>query len=322
VFLVVNKVDNYKKLDEIHEFYSLGFPKLFGISANNGTGTGDLLDELVAGLPKEALEENNDDLPKITIVGRPNAGKSSLLNVLLGNDRTIVTPVPGTTRDSIHSHYKYFGLDFLLIDTAGIRKKSKVDENIEFYSVMRAIRSIEASDVCMLMVDAERGFETQDLNIFSLAEKNHKGIVILVNKWDLIEKETNTHKEFEENIRRKIMPFKDVPIIFVSVLNKQRIFKAVESAIEVYKSRSRKIPTAQLNDFILPLIQQFPPPSVKGKFVKIKFATQLPTSFPAFAFFCNLPQYIRDPYKRFIENKLREEFNFSGVPMEIYFRQK
>jgi GTP-binding protein len=241
---------------------------------------------------------------------------------LLGIDRTIVTPVAGTTRDSINSHYKYFGLDFLLIDTAGIRKKAKVEENIEFYSVMRAIRSIESSDVCILMVDAERGFEAQDLNIFSLVEKNHKGVVVLVNKWDLIEKTTNTHKQFEENIREKIMPFKDVPIIFTSVLSKQRIFKAVESAIEVYKNRSRKITTSQLNDFILPIIQQTPPPAIKGKYVKIKYVTQLPTAFPAFAFFCNLPQYIREPYKRFIENKLREKFNFSGVPIEIYFRQK
>jgi GTP-binding protein len=289
----------------------------------NGTGTGELLDDLVAGMPREdTVPDEEKDLPRIAIIGRPNAGKSSLLNVLLGNDRTIVTPVPGTTRDSINSRYKYFGMDFLLIDTAGIRKKAKVEENIEFYSVMRAIRSIESSDVCILMVDAERGFESQDLNIFSLVEKNHKGVVILVNKWDLIEKQTNTHKQFESAIREKIAPFKDVPIIFTSVLSKQRIFKAVESAIEVYKNRSRKISTSQLNDFILPVIQQYPPPSVKGKYVKIKYVTQLPTIFPAFAFFCNLPQYIREPYKRFIENKLREQFNFSGVPMEIYFRQK
>lgn len=323
VFLVVNKADTYKQLVDINEFYSLGFSQLYGISAVNGTGTGELLDDVVAGMTKEEAEtKEEENLPKIAIIGRPNAGKSSLLNVLLGNDRTIVTPVPGTTRDSINSHYKYFGLDFLLIDTAGIRKKAKVEENIEFYSVMRAIRSIESSDVCILMVDAERGFEAQDLNIFSLVEKNHKGVVILVNKWDLIEKQTNTHKQFEEAIREKIMPFKDVPIIFTSVLSKQRIFKSVESAIEVYKNRSRKITTSQLNDFILPIIQQTPPPAIKGKYVKIKYVTQLPTVFPAFAFFCNLPQYIREPYKRFIENKLREKFNFSGVPMEIYFRQK
>jgi GTP-binding protein len=323
VFLVVNKADNYKQLDEINEFYRIGFPRLYGISAMNGTGTGELLDDLVAGMPREdTVPDEEKDLPRIAIVGRPNVGKSSLLNMLLGNDRTIVTPVAGTTRDSINSRYKYFGMDFLLIDTAGIRKKAKVEENIEFYSVMRAIRSIESSDVCILMVDAERGFESQDLNIFSLIEKNHKGVVILVNKWDLIEKQTNTHKLFEAAIREKIMPFKDVPVIFTSVLSKQRIFKSVESAIEVYKNRSRKITTSQLNDFILPVIQHTPPPSVKGKYVKIKYVTQLPTSFPAFAFFCNLPQYIREPYKRFIENKLREQFNFSGVPMEIYFRQK
>jgi len=323
VFLVVNKADTYKQLPDINEFYSLGFSQLYGISAVNGTGTGDLLDDVVAGMTKEETDNiEEENLPKIAIIGRPNAGKSSLLNVLLGNDRTIVTPVAGTTRDSINSHYKYFGLDFLLIDTAGIRKKSKVEEDIEFYSVMRAIRSIESSDVCILMVDAERGFEAQDLNIFSLVKKNHKGVVILVNKWDLIEKQTNTHKQFEEAIREKIMPFKDVPIIFTSVLSKQRIFKSVESAIEVYKNRSRKITTSQLNDFILPIIQQTPPPAIKGKYVKIKYVTQLPTAFPAFAFFCNLPQYIREPYKRFIENKLREKFNFSGVPIEIYFRQK
>ena len=323
VFLVVNKADTYKQLPDINEFYSLGFSQLYGISAVNGTGTGELLDDVVAGMTQDETEKvEEEDLPKIAIIGRPNAGKSSLLNVLLGNDRTIVTPVAGTTRDSINSRYKYFNLDFLLIDTAGIRKKSKVEEDIEFYSVMRAIRSIESSDVCILMVDAERGFEAQDLNIFSLVEKNHKGIVILVNKWDLIEKQTNTHKQFEENIREKIIPFKDVPIIFTSVLSKQRIFKAVESAIEVYKNRSRKISTSQLNDFFLPIIQQTPPPAIKGKYVKIKYVTQLPTSFPAFAFFCNLPQYIREPYKRFIENKMREKFNFSGVPIEIYFRQK
>jgi GTP-binding protein len=260
--------------------------------------------------------------PNIAIVGRPNAGKSSLVNMLLGNERNIVTPIPGTTRDSIHSHYNYFGLDFNLIDTAGIRKKAKVTENIEFYSVMRAIRSIESSDVCMLMVDAERGFESQDLNIFSLIEKNHKGVVILVNKWDLIEKENNTHKDFEEHIRQQIAPFRDVPILFTSVINKQRIFKAVETAIRVFKNRSKKIGTAELNDFVLPIINDTPPPVSKGKYVRIKYVMQLPTVFPSFAFFCNHPQYLKEPYKRFIENKLREHFDFNGVPMEIYFRQK
>ena len=327
VFLVANKMDNHTQLADMPEFYKLGFKELFGVSAMSGSGTGELLDELVKVLPDKEpynfeVPDAKEELPKIAIIGRPNAGKSSLVNVLLGNERTIVTPVPGTTRDSIHSHYKYFDLEFMLIDTAGIRKKSKVSENIEFYSVMRAIRSIESSDVCILMIDAERGFESQDLNIFSLVEKNHKGVVILVNKWDLVEKQTNTHKDFEEMIRRQISPFKDVPIIFTSVLTKQRIFKGVEAAIEVYKNRSRKIPTAKLNEYILPVLEQTPPPISKGKVVKIKFATQLPMAYPAFAFFCNHPQYIREPYKRFLENKLREQFNFSGVPMEIYFRQK
>jgi len=328
VFIIANKVDNYKLLDDIHEFHRLGFDKLYGISAMSGSGTGDLLDEMVKFLPDQETSGAADDetgetpLPRIAIVGRPNAGKSSLANLLLGTDRTIVTPKPGTTRDSIHSHYKYFDLEFQLIDTAGIRKKSKVEEDIEFYSVMRAIRSIESSDVCILMVDAERGFEAQDLNIFSLIEKNHKGVVVLVNKWDLIEKETNTHKHFEEDIREKLSPFTDVPIIFTSVLTKQRVFKAVEAAVEVFRNRSRKISTSELNDFLLPLINSMPPPAWKGKFVKIKFATQLPGRYPSFALFCNLPQYIREPYKRFLENKLRERFNFNGVPIEIFFRQK
>jgi GTPase len=335
VIVVANKLDNNKQIDDIHEFYKLGFDQLHGISSVSGSGTGELLDEVVSGFEKnddaemQSIDENGEtqnlasqQLPKIAVIGRPNAGKSSLVNVLLGNDRAIVTPVPGTTRDSIHSHYKYFGLEFLLIDTAGIRKKAKVEENIEFYSVMRAIRSIESSDICILMVDAERGFEAQDLNIFSLVEKNHKGVVILVNKWDLIEKETNTHKAFEESIREKIAPFKDVPIIFTSVLTKQRIYKAVESAVEVFKNRSRKISTSELNDFLLPIINETPPPSWKGKYIKIKYVTQLPIAYPAFAIFCNHPQYVREPYKRFLENKLREKFSFSGVPFEIYFRQK
>jgi GTP-binding protein len=340
VILVVNKVDSYKMMNDVHEFHKLGLGDFFSIASTSGSGTGDLMDEVVRVFPAiekqqpendaatqgdESLpqpENNLEDLPKIAIVGRPNAGKSSLVNMLLGNDRNIVTPIPGTTRDSIHSHYQYFGLDFNLIDTAGIRKKTKVTENIEFYSVMRAIRSIESSDVCILMVDAERGFESQDLNIFSLIEKNHKGVVILVNKWDLVEKETNTHKEFEEMIRDQIKPFSDVPIIFTSVITKQRIFKAVETAIQVYKNRSKKISTSALNDFILPIIQNMPPPVAKGKYVRIKFVMQLASVFPAFAFFCNHPQYLKEPYKRFIENKLREKFDFTGVPIEIYFRQK
>jgi len=341
VLLVANKVDSYKMVDDIHEFHSLGLGEIFSIASISGSGTGDLMDEVVRGFPavetpidESGVEAHRDallhsqtayaleNLPKIAIVGRPNAGKSSLVNMLLGNERNIVTPIPGTTRDSIHTHYQYFGLDFNLIDTAGIRKKAKVTENIEFYSVMRAIRSIESSDVCMLMVDAERGFEAQDLNIFSLIEKNHKGVVILVNKWDLVEKETNTHKYIEEGILDQIKPFSDVPVIFTSVITKQRVFKAVETAIRVFKNRSKKIGTSALNDFILPIIEAMPPPVTKGKYVRIKYAMQLPTVFPSFAFFCNHPQYLKEPYKRFIENKLREKFDFHGVPMEIYFRQK
>lgn len=347
VLLVVNKVDSYKSIHDIHEFHRLGLGEIYSIAATDGSGTGDLMDEVVKDFTMPAVaftpgsssdpvaesgsEEQGGEImvvpekeriPNIAIVGRPNAGKSSLVNLLLGNERNIVTPIPGTTRDSIQSHYQYFNLDFNLIDTAGIRKKAKITENIEFYSVMRAIRSIESSDVCILMVDAERGFEAQDLNIFSLIEKNHKGVVILVNKWDLIEKETNTHKAFEELILKQIAPFRDVPVIFTSVINKQRVFKAVETAVQVYKNRIRKINTARLNDFILPLIQETPPPAVKGKYVKIKYAMQLPTVFPSFAFFCNHPQYLKEPYKRFIENKLREKFDFTGVPVEIYFRQK
>ncbi len=326
VFLVANKLDSNKQTEDIHEFHRLGLGEIYGISAMTGSGTGELLDALVIDFSPVEISETEpvilNDLPRIAIIGRPNAGKSSLVNVLLGKDRTIVTEIPGTTRDSINSHYQYFGMDFILVDTAGIRKKAKVKEDIEFYSVMRAIRAIESSDVCVLMVDAERGFESQDLNIFSLVEKNHKGVVILVNKWDLIEKQTNTHKEFEEEIISQIAPFRDVPILFVSVLNKQRIFKAMEMAIEVYKNRSRRIPTSELNEMILPVIEATPPPSSRGKYIKIKYITQLQTVFPCFVFFCNHPQYVKDPYKRFLENKLREKFNFSGAPMEIYFRQK
>lgn len=333
VFLVANKLDSNKQVDDIHEFYRLGLGEIYGVSATSGSGTGELLDEMVKVLPDQKIDTEYDpaseekgssgqELPKIAIIGRPNAGKSSLVNLLLGNDRTIVTPLPGTTRDSIHSRYQYYGMDFILIDTAGIRKKAKVTEDIEFYSVMRAIRSIETSDVSILMVDAERGFETQDLNIFSLVEKNHKGVVILVNKWDLVEKGSNTHLQFEDVIRERISPFRDVPVIFASVLNKQRIFKTMETAIEVYKNRSRRITTAVLNDFILPIIEQSPPPSSKGKYIKIKFVTQLPTRYPSFVFFCNHPQYLKESYKRFLENRLREKFDFTGVPVEIYFRQK
>ncbi len=321
VFVVANKVDNPDKIAEASEFYQLGLGKVYGISAMNGGGTGDLLDELVLAFEKMSPEEV-PDLPKFAVVGRPNVGKSSLVNAFLGNERNIVTPVAGTTRDSIYTRYNAFGFDFLLVDTAGLRRKGRVHENIEFYSVMRSIRAIESSDVCFLMVDAELGFESQDQNIFGLIAKNRKGVVIIVNKWDLIEKETNTHKEYEQLIREKIAPFTDVPIVFTSVPNKQRIFKALETGAQVYKNMKKRISTSELNQKLLPLIGATPPPAIKGKYVKIKYITQLKTSFPAFAFFCNLPQYVKEPYKRFLENKIRENYNFTGVPIQIYIRKK
>lgn len=321
VFVVVNKVDSNNRRDDAHEFYALGFEHLFSISSINGSGTGDLLDELVKSLPeKEQKEEEN--LPRFAVVGRPNAGKSSFINALIGEDRYIVTDIAGTTRDAIDTRYNRFGFEFNLVDTAGIRRKSKVKEDLEFYSVMRSIRAIEHSDVCILMLDATRGFESQDANIFWLAQRNRKGIVILVNKWDLVEKENNTAKAYEAAVRKEIEPFTDVPIIFVSALNKQRIYKAIETAVEVYNNRTKRIPTRQLNEVMLPIIENYPPPAIKGKYVKIKFCTQLPTPMPQFAFFANLPQYVKDPYRRFIENKLRENFDFKGVPIDVYFRQK
>ena len=321
VFVVVNKVDSNNRRDDAHEFYALGFEHLFSISSINGSGTGDLLDELVKSLPeKEQKEEEN--LPRFAVVGRPNAGKSSFINALIGEDRYIVTDIAGTTRDAIDTRYNRFGFEFNLVDTAGIRRKSKVKEDLEFYSVMRSIRAIEHSDVCILMLDATRGFESQDANIFWLAQRNRKGIVIVVNKWDLVEKENNTAKAYEAAIRKEIEPFTDVPIIFVSALNKQRIYKAIETAVEVYNNRTKRIPTRQLNEVMLPIIENYPPPAIKGKYVKIKFCTQLPTPMPQFAFFANLPQYVKDPYRRFIENKLRENFDFKGVPIDVYFRQK
>jgi hypothetical protein len=321
VFVVVNKVDSNNRRDDAHEFYALGFEHLFSISSINGSGTGDLLDELEKSLPeKEQKEEEN--LPRFAVVGRPNAGKSSFINALIGEDRYIVTDIAGTTRDAIDTRYNRFGFEFNLVDTAGIRRKSKVKEDLEFYSVMRSIRAIEHSDVCILMLDATRGFESQDANIFWLAQRNRKGIVILVNKWDLVEKENNTAKAYEAAIRKEIEPFTDVPIIFVSALNKQRIYKAIETAVEVYNNRTKRIPTRQLNEVMLPIIENYPPPAIKGKYVKIKFCTQLPTPMPQFAFFANLPQYVKDPYRRFIENKLRENFDFKGVPIDVYFRQK
>jgi len=321
ILVAVNKVDSNNRRNDMHEFYALGFEHLYALSSVNGSGTGELLDDLVALLPvKEPQEENT--LPRFAVVGRPNAGKSSFINALIGEDRYIVTDIAGTTRDAIDTKYNRFGFEFNLVDTAGIRRKSKVKEDLEFYSVMRSIRAIEHSDVCILMLDATRGFESQDANIFWLAQRNRKGIVILVNKWDLVEKENNTAKEYEAVIRKEIEPFTDVPILFVSALNKQRIYKAIETAVAVYNNRTKRIPTRKLNEVMLPIIENYPPPAIKGKYIKIKFCTQLPTPMPQFAFFANLPQYVRDPYRRFIENKLRENFDFNGVPIDVYFRQK
>ncbi len=321
VVLVANKVDNSMRQTQSAEFYGLGLGDIFNISAMNGSGTGELLDEVVRLMPED-VEDEELDIPRIAVVGRPNAGKSSFINALTGEERNIVTDIAGTTRDSIHTRYNLFGKDFLLVDTAGLRKKTKVHENLEFYSVMRSIRTIENADVCVIILDATRGLESQDLSIFSLAEKNKKGIVILVNKWDLVEKETNTAKEYKNKILKRLEPFTDIPIIFVSVLNKQRIFQAVEEAMNVYNRREQRITTSKLNDIMLPIIESNPPPASKGKYVKIKFVTQLPTRTPSFAFFANLPQYVKEPYKRFIENKLREKFDFTGVPIQVYFRQK
>ena len=321
VFVVVNKADNGKRVEDSSEFYSLGFEGLYPISSINGSGSGELLDALVEQLPAQG-EPEDDGLPRFAVVGRPNAGKSSIINALVGEDRYIVTNVAGTTRDSIDTRYNRYGFDFFLVDTAGIRRKAKVKEDIEFYSVMRSIRAIENSDVCLLVVDATRGFDGQVQNIFWLAHRNQKGIVILVNKWDLIEKQTGSAKQIEANIRKQIEPFTDVPIVFVSATTKQRIFKALETAVIVYENRSRKVVTRKFNDVMLPIIEKTPPPSMKGKYVKIKFCTQLPTPFPSFAFFCNLPQYVKDPYRRFIENQLREQYNFMGVPIKIFFRKK
>jgi GTP-binding protein len=321
VLLAVNKVDNYDRIPEASYFYSLGLENLFTISSINGSGTGDLLDKIVELLPDENAEDL-PDIPKFTVVGRPNAGKSSIINAFIGEERNIVTPISGTTRDSIYTRYNKFGYDFFLIDTAGLRKKAKVKEDLEFYSTLRAVRAIESSDICLLMVDATRGFEGQDQKIFHLVERNKKGMVIIVNKWDLIEKDHMTTKKFEQEIRNEIAPFTDIPIVFTSVINKKRIHKVLELAHEVYENRKRRISTAKLNDFLLPIIDSNPPPATKGKYIKIKYVTQLPTKTPEFVFFCNLPQYVKDPYKRFLENKIRSKWNFSGATVNIYFRKK
>lgn len=321
VLLVVNKVDNSERHLESHEFWSLGFEHLYPVSSNSGSGTGDLLDDIVKMLPKSELEE--EKLPKIAILGRPNAGKSSFSNALLEEERSIVTDIAGTTRDSVHAKYSKFGKEFFLIDTAGLRKKKNVTEDLEFYSVMRALRSLEDADVCILMIDATKGIESQDMNIFRLAIKNHKGIVILINKWDLVEnKETNTAKEFEEKIKERIAPFTDVPIVFISVKEKQRIFKGMEAALEVYENRATRISTSKLNEFVQDVISAYPPPSYRGHTISIKYVTQIHTPYPAFTFFCSQPKHISEAYKNYLENKFREHFNFKGTPIVFFFRQK
>ena len=323
VVLCVNKVDSGDKVFDTYQFYSLGLGELYSISAANGSGTGDLLDEVVRVLPQEnEAPDPYAGLPRVAIVGKPNVGKSSLTNALLGEERNIVTPVAGTTRDSIETHYNKFGHEFMLVDTAGIRRKTKVHEDLEFYSVLRSIRAIEHSDICVMMIDATTGMEAQDMNIFNLILKNRKGCVLVVNKWDLFIKDNNTLKEYEASLRSRIAPFDDVPIIFTSVVKMQRIANVLDAATEVYANYSQKIPTARLNEALLPILEETPPPAWKGKYVKIKYVTQLPTKFPAFAFFCNLPQYIKDPYKRFLENQLRANFNLTGCPIQIYCRQK
>ena len=324
VVLAVNKVDTGERMYDAYEFNALGLGEPWCIASATGSGTGDLLDEIVRLLPAEsASQEENPDLPHFAIVGKPNVGKSSLTNALLGEERNIVTPIAGTTRDSISSHYNKFGHEFILVDTAGVRRKNKVREDLEFYSVLRSIRAIEESDVCILMVDATTGIEAQDMSIFNLILRNRKGCVVVVNKWDLVpDKGANTMKEYTEGLKARLAPFSDIPIIFTSVLNKQRILDVLEAAGRVYSNYSRRIPTSELNEAILPEIENYPPPAWKGKYIKIKYVTQLPTKFPAFAFFCNLPQYIRDPYKRYLENKLRSHYDFTGCTMEIFLRKK
>jgi GTP-binding protein len=324
VFLTVNKVDDNQRMLEASEFYSLGFDKMFFIASASGSGTGELLDALTEGMPASATEEikAEADLPRIAIIGQPNTGKSSLLNALIGEERTIVSDIAGTTRDTIHTHYKLFQKEFILIDTAGIRRKSKVHEDLEFYSVIRAIKALDEANVCLLLLDAQKGIAAQDLNIFSLAVRKGKGVVVLVNKWDLVEKETQTAVIYEKELKKRLAPFSDVPILFISALEKTRIFKAVETALDVYENRQRKVPTSALNDVMLQAIQAYHPPVVRGHPIKIKFVTQLPTAVPSFAFFCNFPDDIKQPYKNYLENQLRQHFDFTGVPVRLFFRKK
>jgi len=321
VITVVNKVDNNNRLLDAAEFYGLGLGDYFPISSINGSGTGDLLDEIVRHLPDKA-EEPQPDFPRVAVVGRPNVGKSSLANALLGEERNIVTPVAGTTRDSIDTLYNKFDTKFILIDTAGLRKKASIGEDIEFYSTLRSIRSIEDADLCLLLIDATRGMESQDLYILSVIQKNNKGVICLVNKWDLVEKDTQSTKNFEDEIRSRTAPFTDYPVLFISAKTRQRIHNVLELIMKVYENRRRKIPTSQLNEVMLPLIESTPPPALKGKHIKIKYITQIPSAYPTFAYFCNFPQYIKDPYRRFIENRMRENFELSGAPVKIYFRKK
>lgn len=323
VILAVNKVDNSMREKDAMEFYNLGLGDYFTFASISGSGTGDLLDAVVNAFPEKPIEEDTDaDLPRFAVVGRPNAGKSSFINALIGRERYIVTDIAGTTRDSIDTKFDRFGFEFNLVDTAGIRRKAKVKEDLEFYSVMRSVRAIEHADVCILVIDATRGFEGQDQSIFWLAEKNRKGVVILVNKWDLVEKDTMSTRDYENKIKEELMPFTDVPILFVSALTKQRLLKALEATVEVFEARKQRIPTSKFNDYMLKIIEGNPPPALKGKYVKIKYCMQLPTATPQFVFFANLPQYVKEPYKRFLENKIRENWDFSGVPIDVYIREK
>jgi GTP-binding protein len=321
VFLVVNKVDNHDRLLEASEFYSLGFDNIHFLSSISGTGSGDLLDDITALIGNDP-EPEDKQLPKFAIIGQPNVGKSSLLNALTGQERTIVSEIAGTTRDTIHTHYNLFNKEFILIDTAGIRRKAKVSEDLEFYSVIRAIKAVDEADVCMLVLDATKGVTAQDLSIFAMAVKKGKGVVVLVNKWDLMEKETNTARDYEKELKQRFLPFSDLPVLFISATEKIRIFKGIEEALQVYENRQRKIPTSKLNDIMLKAVEAYHPPVVRGNSVKIKYVTQLPVVVPSFAFFCNYPDDVKTPYKNYLENKLREKFQFTGVPIRVFFRKK